>query len=62
MKADMKKLSELLEKGMKIQMPEISKIQRIGNISQIIEESMDKSKLCSKITLQEIKCLEMHHI
>ena len=30
MKADMNKLSELLEKGMKIQMPEISKIHRIG--------------------------------
>ena len=30
MKADMIKPSELLEEGMKIQMPEISKIHRIG--------------------------------
>ena len=29
-KVDMNKLSELLEEGMKIQMPEISKIHRIG--------------------------------
>ena len=30
MKADMNKLSELLEEGVKIQMPEITKIHRIG--------------------------------
>ena len=30
MKANMNKLSELLEEGMKIQLPEIRKIQRIG--------------------------------
>ena len=30
MKADVNKLSELLEEGVKIQMPEITKIHRIG--------------------------------
>ena len=59
MKADMNKLSELLEEGMKIQMLEYRELE---NISQIIEESIDKPKLFSKITLQEIACLEMHQI
>ena len=39
MKADMNKLSELLEEGVKIQMPEITKIHRIGKYN-----SDDKGK------------------
>ena len=37
MKADMNKLSELLEAGVKIQMPEITKIHRIRKLTQIIK-------------------------
>ena len=59
MKADMNKLSELLEEGVNIQK---LKYIELENLTQIITENVDKSKLCSKITLQEIKCLEMHQI
>ena len=63
MKADMNKLSELLEEGVKIQMPEITKIHRIGKYNPDNNgKYRQKSKLCSKIILQEIKCLEMHQI
>ena len=55
MKADMNKLSELLEEGVKIQMPEITKIHRIGKYNPDNNRNIDKSKLCSKIILQEIK-------